>query len=93
ATQNLLTELKARQAKNEVRLAPSLNKSAEDVVADALALYSTYHTRPAARRRGDRVVATDRTLLLYYQNRLEGYGLPGRPALSPDHRSLAGKQA
>lgn len=93
ATEGLLNELKARQAKNEIRLAPSLSKPAEDVVADALALYSTYHTRPAARRRGDRVVAVDRTLLLYYQNRVEGYGLPGRPALSADHRSLAQKPA
>jgi hypothetical protein len=38
-------------------------------------------------------VPSDRNLLLYYQNRLEGYGLEERlgrrAALSADHRALA----
>ena len=88
-TDRLLAELKDRAASGHLRLAEGLSKSAEDVVADALALYSTYHSRPAAQRKGDRVVPIDRPLLLYYQNRVEGYGLPGRPALTADHRSLA----
>ena len=89
ATERLLSALKGRAEQGQLRLADSVRRPAEDVVTEALALYSTYHTRPAARRKGDRVVASDRTLLLYYQNRLEGYDLPGRPALTSDHRSLA----
>ena len=59
----------------------------------ALAHFGSYHSRPCAVRRGDRLVPADRSLLLYYQNRLEGYGLEAalgkRPALSKDHRALA----
>ncbi len=89
ATERLLDELKTRESRGELRLAKSAHKPADDVVADALAMYSTYHTRPAAVRKGDRIIPADRTLLLYYQNRVEGYGLPGRPALASDHRTLA----
>ncbi|HEY3354571.1 MAG TPA: 1-acyl-sn-glycerol-3-phosphate acyltransferase [Polyangia bacterium] len=48
---------------------------AQDVVADALAHFGTYHTRPPAVRRGDRVFHDNRNLLLYYGNRLNGYPL------------------
>jgi glycerol-3-phosphate O-acyltransferase len=40
------------------------------LVADALAGFAGYHTRPAAEARGDDVVLVDRELLLYYRNRL-----------------------
>ncbi len=50
------------------------------VVADALKHFGTYHTRPALRRRGDRIFHEHRNLLLYYGNRLQGYGLPGLPS-------------
>ena len=93
ATERVLSEVKTRAAQGGLRMAATLDKPADDVVSDALALFSSYHTRPAAQRKGDRMVAVDRTLLLYYQNRLEGYGLPGRRALAPDHRSLAKAQA
>jgi hypothetical protein len=69
-----------------------VKRNGEDTVADALAHFAIYHKRPAAKRKGDRLLPTDRTLLLYYQNRLEGYGLDalgGAPSLSPDHRSLS----
>lgn len=88
-TERLLSELRALEGKRRIRLSTSLRASAEDVVADALAHYALYHTRPAAKRRGDRIVPTDRNLLLYYQNRLEGYGLSKRPCLSSTHRALA----
>lgn len=45
------------------------------IVADALAHFGIYHTRPAAERRGDRIFHDDRNLLFYYGNRLEGYEL------------------
>lgn len=88
-TDRLLAELRVLQRKERIRISPTLANSAEDVVADALAHYALYHTRPAAIRRGDRIVPKDRNLLLYYQNRLEGYGLCSRPCLSTDHRTLS----
>jgi glycerol-3-phosphate O-acyltransferase len=45
------------------------------IVDDALRHFGTYHTRPAAARRGERVFHEDRNLLLYYGNRLRGYDL------------------
>ena len=46
------------------------------IVGDALAHLKSYHRRPALTRRGDRLFHVDRNLLLYYHNRLTGYGLP-----------------
>lgn len=91
--QRLLEELRGLAARGGVRLGPVVNAGAPDeVVADGLAHFSIYHTKAAATRRGDRVFPTDRALLFYYQNRLEGYRLERRggmaPALSPDHRAL-----
>jgi len=47
----------------------------QEIVADALRHFAIYHTRPAAKRSGDRVFHEDRNLLFYYGNRLDGYGL------------------
>jgi glycerol-3-phosphate O-acyltransferase len=47
----------------------------QEIVADALKHFSCYHTRAAALRRGDRVFHEDRNLLLFYGNRLDGYGV------------------
>lgn len=46
-----------------------------DIIADALRYFGTYHTQPAALRRGDRVFPKDMKLLYYYGNRLRGYEL------------------
>ena len=56
----------------------------QDIVTDALVHYEIYHRQTAALRRGDRVFHEDRNLLLFYANRLEGYGLPSlyRPGVS-----------
>ena len=43
---------------------------------EALAHLKSYHRTPALIRKGDRLFHTDRNLLLYYQNRLDGFGLP-----------------
>jgi glycerol-3-phosphate O-acyltransferase len=93
-TARLLFELRALEKRGAIRLAPGLRTDGvEDVVADGLRHFAIYHTRPAVTRRGDRMHPTDRNLLLYYQNRLEGYGLSrmeARPAtLSHDHRAIA----
>ncbi len=86
----LIDYLRSQDQSGRIHLGPTANLSAEDVVSDALAHFSIYHTRPAAKRRGDRVVASDRNLLLFYQNRLEGYGCSGDlgEVLTPDHRAI-----
>lgn len=89
----LLEELRGIADRGGVRLSPMVRSgTAEDVVIDGLRYFSTYHRTPAASRRGDRVFPTDRALLFYYQNRLEGYRLERErgiaPALSSDHRAI-----
>ncbi|MCC7384096.1 MAG: 1-acyl-sn-glycerol-3-phosphate acyltransferase [Deltaproteobacteria bacterium] len=89
----LLGDLRALALSKNVLLDPVVSSgTAEDVIADGLRHFAIYHHTPAITRKGDRLFATDRNLLFYYQNRLEGYGLYPepelRPALSPDHRSL-----
>ncbi len=87
-TEQLLITLRRLESQGKIRLGPSARGPVEDVVGDGLMHFGIYHTRAAARRRGDRVVPSDRTLLLFYQNRLEGYGLDGGDVLTADHRAL-----
>lgn len=93
--ERLLGELRDLEARGGIRLGGALRSSApEDVVADGLRHFDSFHSQPACQRRGDRLFVRDRNLLFYYQNRLEGYrldrahGLP--PALTDDHRSVRG---
>lgn len=91
--ERVLSALHKLEAQGGVRLGPSLRQPTEDVINDGLAHFDIYHTRPAAFRRGNRLVPKDRNLLFYYQNRIEGLGIESElglpPALSPDHRGLA----
>jgi len=48
---------------------------AQVIVQSAMRHFGTYHTHPVMVRRGDRVFTEDMNLLLYYSNRLRGYGL------------------
>jgi glycerol-3-phosphate O-acyltransferase len=89
-----LVELRGMAARGGVRLAPALQSGgADDVVTEALRHFASYHTAAALQRVGDRVSSAERGLLFYYSNRLEGFrlerGLGLRPALAPDHRSIA----
>jgi glycerol-3-phosphate O-acyltransferase len=69
--ERLLVELRAAASAGRVRLDPIVERGDVLVVAnDALAHLSSYHRRPAALRRGDRLMHEDRALLLYYRNRL-----------------------
>ena len=52
------------------------------VVNEALAHLRSYHRTPALVRRGDRLFHQDRNLLYYYQNRLDGLGLPAAEAVA-----------
>ncbi|MCA8922617.1 MAG: 1-acyl-sn-glycerol-3-phosphate acyltransferase [Planctomycetes bacterium] len=72
----LRERLLAMEAAGEVRLSRRVRTlDGGDLVVHALRSWGTYHTHSALTRRGDRIDATDRNLLLYYRNRLQGYGL------------------
>ncbi len=89
----LLSELRELEREGRIRLGSSCRGSAADIVAGGLATFETYHSRPAAERHGDRIGSGDPTLLLFYQNRLEGYALGRhRPVLTSDHRSLRSEE-
>lgn len=97
ALEHLLEALRAIEAKGKIRLAPDIrNAPADDVLADALRHFAIYHQRRAIYRKGDRLFIGDRSLLFYYQNRLEGYQLEQRlgltPALTANHREIAGSK-
>jgi glycerol-3-phosphate O-acyltransferase len=90
---HILDELRGLERRGGIRLGPVVaTGTAEDVVHDGLRHFAIYHSQPAAERKGDRIFATDRALLFYYQNRLEGYRLERdehlAPALTADHRSI-----
>ncbi len=74
-----LERLRELAQNDRVRLDDSLRKKDTGaIVGDALAHLKSYHRRPALIRRGDRLFHEDRNLLLYYHNRLTGFGLPTR---------------
>ncbi len=92
-TRQLLQRVRTLCRQGLVRQSASVaGLGAEDLISEGLHHFNTYHRAPAAQRRGDRIVARDRGLLFFYQNRLEGYGLEDlhhlSPTLSPDHRFL-----
>ena len=73
-TDRVLSCLKERS--DGPRLGPELQRGdIQEIVSEALRSFGIYHARPAATRKGDRVFHEDRNLLLYYSNRLKGYGL------------------
>jgi len=73
----VLETLREYAQDNRVRLDDSLKKKDTGaIVGDALAHLKSYHRRPALVRRGDRLFHVDRNLLLYYHNRMTGFGLP-----------------
>jgi glycerol-3-phosphate O-acyltransferase len=72
-----LESLRKLAGENRLRLDEVLKRQDTGaVVGDALAHLKSYHRRPALIRRGDRLFHVDRNLLLYYHNRLTGFGLP-----------------
>lgn len=89
AIDTLREQLRPLAAAGALHLSQTLKPDAAGIVADALAQFASFHPRPAVARRGDSLLADDRRLLLYYQDRLEGFSLPGRALLSPDRESIA----
>jgi hypothetical protein len=74
-------ELSVLERKGLIRLDAALRGADEErILEEALATFATYHVVPVLRRRGQRIFVGDPGLLLYYQNRLDGYGLLQREA-------------
>ncbi|MFH1807517.1 MAG: 1-acyl-sn-glycerol-3-phosphate acyltransferase [Pseudomonadota bacterium] len=85
----LLEQLRNLEQQRRIRLDEDLaHADAESLVADGLRHFAIYHTQPAVQRKGDRLFARDRNLMLYYANRLDGYGLDGVDATAPGARRL-----
>jgi glycerol-3-phosphate O-acyltransferase len=81
AVERLRARLADLAGRGRLRLSERVRAAQPDEqVLQALRAFGTYHTRPALERVGDRVHARDRALLLYYRNRLTGYGLEEEPA-------------
>ena len=86
---HLLDQLRALAAEGKIRLDADLARDdAEAVTRDGLRHFAIYHTTPAVQRKGDRLAAADRNLMLYYANRLDGYSLDGIDATGPRARPL-----
>jgi glycerol-3-phosphate O-acyltransferase len=72
----VLDAVQAIAVQGRIRLDEDLEGlPADDVLAQALRHFGTYHSRPAMRRRGNRLYAEQMNLLYFYSNRLEGYEL------------------
>lgn len=69
--------LRKREQRGELHLEQGVVQSgdAAAIVQQALRHFGTYHQKPVMVRRGDRVFCEDMKLLLFYSNRLRGYGL------------------
>lgn len=80
-TAQVFARLKELEAAGEIRLDQGLMQvDAEDLVRNGLGHFAIYHSTAAVARRGDRLYSPDRNLMLYYANRLDGYGLDGLDA-------------
>jgi glycerol-3-phosphate O-acyltransferase len=73
---DVIAALQPLAAHGRVRIDEDLEGlPAEDVLAQALRHFGTYHSKPAIRRRGNRLYAENMNLLFFYSNRLAGYDL------------------
>lgn len=76
-TMHVWQALRTREQRGELHLEQGVVQSgdAAAIVQQALRHFGTYHSNPVMVRRGDRVFCEDMKLLLFYSNRLRGYGL------------------
>ena len=83
------TAIRGLSDQGRIQLAPAVARgNPAEIIADALSHFGSYHRQPVMQRRGDRVFAENMNLLLYYRNRLEGYGLEGA-ATGAEHAEVA----
>ena len=68
--------IRALADEGRIQVAPTIARgNPSEIINDALSHFGSYHRQPVMARRGDRVFAENMNLLLYYRNRLDGYGL------------------
>lgn len=77
------SELTTLAAKGSLALVEILPTDPHDLLEQALRSFASYHDLPVLTVRGAELVVGDPGLLLFYRNRLDGYGLLGAPALLP----------
>jgi len=82
----ILVELAALAEANELRLSRivadvAAHGDTRTLIRTGLLAFGSYHNRPVVERRGIRLHVSDPKLLVYYRNRLDGYGLRAAPSL------------
>jgi glycerol-3-phosphate O-acyltransferase len=81
--ERLLGELRAIAGRGGIRLAPDALASGPSALLEkALRVFATYHPNPVVYALPGGIGIGDVRLLLYYRNRLDGYGLLGGSALA-----------
>lgn len=86
--ERVVNALQRLAADGAIQLAPALAAHGKRaVLADGVATLCAYHRPAALRLQPAAVEVTQPTLLLYYRNRLEGYGLPGSLSVRPAARA------
>jgi glycerol-3-phosphate O-acyltransferase len=72
----LLTRLQALASEGRVLLDQVLEEGdVREILRDGLRSFGTYHVTPVVERQGIRLHVGDANLMVYYANRLSGYGL------------------
>jgi glycerol-3-phosphate O-acyltransferase len=80
--EKLLGELTALAARGAIRLCDDVRERDVTAIVDgAIRTLGTYHVHPVLVQEGSSLRARDPSLLFYYRNRLDGYGLLGAPSL------------
>lgn len=77
----LLGEITQLAAKGELVASPELDAPAAAVMERGLRYFAIYHDVPVLSCKGETVIVGDASLLFYYRNRMDGYGLLGAPSL------------
>lgn len=83
----LLDEIARLAEKGAIARNEELGAGPEEVLEQGLRCFATYHGFPVLSARGEAVVVGDASLLYFYRNRLEGYGLLSAPSLLPEEAS------
>jgi glycerol-3-phosphate O-acyltransferase len=77
---SVLAALRAAAERGEIVLSPALySDGRQNVLEQGVTALSAYHKVPVLMRHEHMIVVTEPTLLLYYRNRLEGFGLSRSP--------------
>ena len=82
--EQLLKILREWESRDEIRLAPALHLSPEEVVKHGLRHLGVYHpSPPLSLNKQNEIVSSNFRLLYYYHNRLEGYELEKHASWEP----------